>query len=253
MITKEQGVMTYSLDDYVYKIDANAIADLDQELARKYGAGNYSLEDSIPLVAKTIYEVALTLDEESVVTRQKISYFTPKKDFGVGEDFNNDYPLERVETYIYEYDEKGSVLNVRLFVDKYSPGNAKDYVSRELYKCEYEYHGGKIVTNRIYTVNNQSEESWVLMEDRIYTYSGNNLVSVKGDGYSLEKNYSDTRTLSLNLNGETTSYALDEYGFLVKSDNGKGEVMNVTYESGNGNFYHLYRLDREQEGFPVIK
>ena len=48
-------------------------------------------------------------------------------------------------------------------------------------------------------------------------------------------------------------HALDEYGFLVKSDNGKGEVMNVTYESGNGNFYHLYRLDREQEGFPVIK
>ena len=39
----------------------------------------------------------------------------------------------------------------------------------------------------------------------------------------------------------------------LKSDNGKGEVMNVTYESGNGNFYHLYRLDREQEGFPVTK
>ena len=103
VITKEQGVMTYSLDDYVYKIDADAIADLDQELTLKYGAGNYSLEDSIPLVAKTIYEVALTLDEESMVTRQKISYFTPKKDFGVGEDFNNDFPLERVETYILFY------------------------------------------------------------------------------------------------------------------------------------------------------
>ena len=40
---------------------------------------------------------------------------------------------------------------------------------------------------------------------------------------------------------------------LIKSDNGKGEVINVTYEPGNGNFYHLYRLDREQEGFPVTK
>ena len=253
VITKEQGVMTYSLDDYVYKSDADAIADLDQELTLKYGAGNYSLEDSIPLVAKTIYEVALTLDEESMVTRQKISYFTPKKDFGVGEDFNNDFPLERVETYIYEYDEKGNVLNVRLFVDKYDPENARDYVSRELYKYEYEYHGGKIVANRIYTVDNRSEESWVLMEDRNYTYSGNNLVSVEGDGYLLERNYSDARTLSLNLNGENTSYVLNEYNFLIKSDNGKGEVMNVTYEPGNGNFYHMYRLDREQEGFPVIK
>ena len=55
-------------------------------------------------------------------------------------------------------------------------------MSRELYKYEYEYHGGKIVKNRIYTVNDQSEERWVLMEDRNYTYSGNNLVSVKGDG-----------------------------------------------------------------------
>lgn len=252
-ITKEQGVMTYSLDDYVYKIDADAIADLDRELALKYGVGNYSLEDSIPLVAKTVYEVALTFDEESMVTRQKISYFTPKKDFGVGEDFDNNYPLERVETYIYEYDEGGNVLNVRLFIDKYRPENAKDYVSRELYKYEYEYHGGKIVTNRIYRVNNHSEESWDLINERAYAYSGNGLMSVKGDGYSLERIYSDARAFSLNLNGAVTSYTLNEYGFLIKSDNGKGEVMNVTYEPGNGNFYHLYRLDREQEGFPVIK
>lgn len=72
-----------------------------------------------------------------------------------------------------------------------------------------EYHGEMIVTNRIYTVNDQSEESWVLMEDRNYTYSGNNLVSVKGDGYSLDRNYSDARTLSLNLNGEITSYDIE--------------------------------------------
>ena len=109
------------------------------------------------------------------------------------------------------------------------------------------------MTNRIYMVNNHSESSWDLINDRVYTYSGNNLISVKGDGYLLEKNFRDARTLSLNLNGETTSYTLDEYGFLVKSDNGKGGVINVTYEPGNGNFYHLYRLDREQEGFPVIK
>ena len=93
--------------------------------------------------------------------------------------------------------------------------------------------------------------SW--FDCRMFRYSGNNLVSVKGDGYSLDRNYSDARTLSLNLNGEITSYVLNEYNFLIKSDNGKGEVMNVTYEPGNGNFYHMYRLDREQEGFPVIK
>ena len=78
------------------------------------------------------------------------------------------------------------------------------------------------MTNRIYQVNKHSELSWDLINERGYTYSGGSLISVKGDGYLLEKNYSDTRTLSLNLNGEMTSCALDEYGFLVKSDNGKG-------------------------------
>ena len=67
--------------------------------------------------------------------------------------------------------------------------------------------------NRIYQVNNHSESSWDLINDRMYTYSGNNLVSVKGDGYSLDRNYSDARTLSLNLNGEITSYVLNEYNF----------------------------------------
>ena len=46
----------------------------------------------------------------------------------------------------------------------------------------------------------------------------------RGDGYSLDRNYSDARTLSLNLNEEITSYVLNEYNFLIKSDNGKGEM-----------------------------
>ena len=161
--------------------------------------------------------------------------------------------MDYKETFIYEYGEGASIVNVRSFYDTFAPDDAQNYETRTLYKYEYVYDGKRIMKNRIYQVNNHSESSWDLINDRMYTYSGNNLVSVKGDGYSLDRNYSDARTLSLNLNGEITSYVLNEYNFLIKSDNGKGEVMNVTYEPGNGNFYHMYRLDREQEGFPVIK
>ena len=47
-VTKEQGVITYAVNDYVYNVDADSIARLDLWLKEKYGTGNYSLEDSIP-------------------------------------------------------------------------------------------------------------------------------------------------------------------------------------------------------------
>ena len=252
-VTKEQGVITYAVNDYVYNVDADSIARLDLSLKGKYGVGNYSLEDSIPVIARTLYKVDVTLDEESMVTQQVFSYYIPKTDFGLGDDFDNTNTLDYKETFIYEYGEGVSIVNVRSFYDTFAPDDAKNYETRTLYKYEYLHDGKRIMKNRIYQVNNYSESSWDLINDRVYTYSGNNLVSVKGDGYSLDRNYSDARTLSLNLNEEITSYVLNEYNFLIKSDNGKGEVMNVTYEPGNGNFYHMYRLDREQEGFPVIK
>lgn len=252
-MTKEQGVITYAVNDYVNNVDADSIARLDLWLKGKYGVGNYSLEDSIPVIARTLYKVDVTLDEESMVTQQVFSYYIPKTDFGLGDDFDNTYTLDYKETFIYEYGEGASIVNVRSFYDTFAPDDAQNYETRTLYKYEYVYDGKRIMKNRIYQVNNHSESSWDLINDRMYTYSGNNLVSVKGDGYLLDRNYSDARTLSLNLNGEIMSYVLNEYNFLIKSDNGKGEVMNVTYEPGNGNFYHMYRLDREQEGFLVIK
>ena len=252
-VTKEQGVITYAVNDYVNNVDADSIARLDLWLKGKYGVGNYSLEDSIPVIARTLYKVDVTLDEDSMVTQQVFSYYIPKTDFGVGDDFDNNYTLDYKETFIYEYGEGASIVNVRSFYDTFAQDYAQNYETRTLYKYEYVYDGKRIMKNRIYQVNNHSESSWDLINDRMYTYSGNNLVSVKGDAYLLDRNYSDARTLSLNLNGEIMSYVLNEYNFLIKSYNGKGEVMNVTYEPGNGNFYHMYRLDREQEGFLVIK
>ena len=184
-VTKEQGVITYAVNDYVYNVDADSIARLDLWLKGKYGAGNYSLEDSIPVIARTLYKVDVTLDEESMVTQQVFSYYIPKTDFGLGDDFDNTYTLDYKETFIYEYGEGTSIVNVRSFYDTFAPDDAKNYETRTLYKYEYVYDGKRIVTNRIYQVNNHSELSWDLLNERGYAYSGGSLISVKGDGYLL--------------------------------------------------------------------
>lgn len=98
-VTKEQGVITYAVNDYVYNVDADSIARLDLWLKEKYGTGNYSLEDSIPVIARTLYKVDVTLDEESMVTQQVFSYYIPKTDFGLGDDFDNTYTLDYKETF----------------------------------------------------------------------------------------------------------------------------------------------------------
>ena len=214
-VTKEQGVITYAVNDYVNNVDADSIARLDLWLKGKYGAGNYSLEDSIPVIARTLYKVDVTLDEESMVTQQVFSYYIPKTDFGVRAMILI-IPIRWITRRLLftSMEKELRLLNVRSFYDTFVPDDAKNYETRTLYKYEYVYDGKRIVTNRIYQVNKHSELSWDLINERGYTYSGGSLISVKGDGYLLEKNYSDTRTLSLNLNGEMTSCALDEYGFL---------------------------------------
>ena len=163
-VTKEQGVTTYAVNDYVYNVDADSIARLDLSLKGKYGVGNYSLEDSIPVIARTLYKVDVTLDEESMVTQQVFSYYIPKTDFGLGDDFDNTYTLDYKETFIYEYGEGTSIVNVRSFYDTFAPDDAKNYETRTLYKYEYVYDGKRIMTNRIYMVNNHSESSWDLID-----------------------------------------------------------------------------------------
>ncbi len=86
--------------------------------------------------------------------------------FGLGDDFDNTYTLDYKETFIYEYGEGASIVNVRSFYDTFAPDDAQNYETRTLYKYEYVYDGKRIMKNRIYQVNNHSESSWDLINER---------------------------------------------------------------------------------------
>ena len=48
---------------------------------------------------------------------------------------------------------------------------------------------------------------------------------------------------------------MSEAKYMVGQKTIPNKICGYTYciRNNNGNFYHMYRLDREQEGFPVIK
>ena len=79
------------VNDWIPKIDSDSISRLDQFLKNKYGAGNYSLKDSIPLVGRVLYSQKVDLYEDGRIKRQSVVHYTPREDVGTGEDFDNSY------------------------------------------------------------------------------------------------------------------------------------------------------------------
>ena len=102
------------VNDWIPKIDSDSISRLDQFLKNKYGAGNYSLKDSIPLVGRVLYSQKVDLYEDGRIKRQSVVHYTPREDVGTGEDFDNSYLKTYRTINTYEYNEnypKGQVYD----------------------------------------------------------------------------------------------------------------------------------------------
>ena len=69
------------VNDWIPKIDSDSISRLDQFLKNKYGAGNYSLKDSIPLVGRVLYSQKVDLYEDGRIKRQSVVHYTPREGF----------------------------------------------------------------------------------------------------------------------------------------------------------------------------
>lgn len=247
-IKREQGKIHYELRDYVPSIDADSIARLDQALQGLHGAGNYNLEDSIPLTSTRV--MLLTLQTtEGVVMSQQFTYYQPTTDFGTGSAFRPVYSTKNREAFVYEYGDKGSVQTCRILEDVMDPENAQSY-TRTGYKAEYEFAGDEVKGCAISQAG-QYENNWNLLRNLTYNYAGNELVSITGDGYSLQRSNAGGK-LSVTENGVITNYTLNEQGLPVKIEEANGRVMNIEYEPGDGDFEIFTRIDRRQMGFPVI-
>ena len=105
------------VNDWIPKIDSDSISRLDQFLKNKYGAGNYSLKDSIPLVGRVLYSQKVDLYEDGRIKRQSVVHYTPREDVGTGEDFDNSYLKTYRTINTYEYNENSNICINRLYHD----------------------------------------------------------------------------------------------------------------------------------------
>lgn len=249
-IQRSQGKVTYRLKDYVPAVDADSVARLDARLKGLYGAGNYTLEDSIPLTSTDL--MILTVGtEEGVVISQQFTYYQPKSDFGTGGNFSPRYSIRNRESYVFEYGEGASIVTCRSLVDIYDPEDSQSY-TRSGYKSEYGFSGQQLKECAVYEAGDQYEGNWKRLRNLIYTYSGQDLVSISGDGYSLQRNYTGGKLVSVVENGVTTSYTMNEQNFCTQVEDANGRVMHIEYEAGDGDFEIFNRLDMRQRGMPVI-
>lgn len=247
----ESGIVSYNIYDFVNAIDADSVKRLDTRLREKYGE-NYSLIDSIPLVARRLLNVKVVFNR-GLLESQEIAYYKPLANVGVGKTFDNNYYLTKKERMIYEYNEDEDIVNVRSFEDVYPVYKLPTYYIRETHKSEYLFDGRVVVGKNEYLLDADSESSWSLITAKKYEYTGTNIAKISGENYEMQLSYSGNSLSSVDLNGKITTYSINDKNLVTKIDHSVDDFMTIEYEHGHGDVMFLTKLDVEQEGFPKIK
>lgn len=240
----------YTIADRVYKVDSDSIRRLDEKLAAKHGAGNYSLEDSIPLSIQSLCKYQMTLNEEGSMKTQTIIEYQPGSGTGTGPDYDYEYNKYRQSIHSYEYDEDGKVVAQRTFVDIYDPDDEDKY-TRSISKNEFVYSANQLKT--IIEYKAPGGENFTEANRYEYGYSGNKLASITGKGFSKQISYNGERISNIVSNGSTYAYEFDNNGYVTKIDNGQGNYMNIKYEAGHGNISQFLSILEIMMGSPYIK
>ena len=233
-LMRSSGYLTYFIQDYVPMIDKDSIQRLDAKLTDKYGTGNYDLWDSIPKSAESIVEATIYLYTDGRIKKSNIKNYKPnEKNEAVGEEFAYSYILETTTASTYEYNANSNICVNRIMSDQHNPVD-KELYERSLYKTEIGYDGNKITSLIWFTA--PSGENFIENNRYDYTYSGNQVTAINGEGFTRKFTYNGKQVTMTTNNSETTTYELDSHGNVVKMNDGKGNVYQIEYESGNGNF-----------------
>lgn len=240
----------YTVTDFVYKIDTDSIQRLDEKLANKHGAGNYSLEDSIPFSAESLYKNQIILNEEGSVAKQTIVEYVPGSGSGTGTDYDYKYDKYRQFIHVYEYNENGNAVAQRSFTDLFDLNDA-DKFTRTIAKNEFEYAGNLLRTVIEYA--GPGGENFTEANRYHFTYSGNKLTSVTGKEFTKQFSYNGERISTIVCNGTTYTYEFDNNGNVTKIDDGQGNYMNIKYEAGHGNISEFLPVLEILMGSPYIR
>lgn len=240
----------YSILDYIPNIDPDSIHRMDERFKILYGSGHYSLWDSVPKVARAIMEQDIYLYPDGRMERQISRTYKPRKDVGItGINFNNNYILLTTVYNTYEYDWDSNIHINRIMSDIHDPDD-KDLYERSLYKDEIIYSKGLLKGVISYAANNGSS----FKENNRYnfSYNGHQLTAINGTNFTRQFAYKDSK-LTLTTNGAETQYEFDENGYVTKINDGQGNIFNITYEAGNGNFSIFTPVHEQMLNTPFVK
>lgn len=233
-IVRGTGYITYSLHDYVPTVDKDSINRLDASLEARYGSGNYYLWDSIPKTTQSLLETTLYLYTDGRIKKQVVWNYSPNANQeATGEDFDYHYTLSTTTSSTYEYNTQSDVYINRIMYDVHDPID-KDLYVRSLYKTEALYEGNRIQSLIWFTV--PSGENFTEYNRYNYTYNQNQISAIQGEGFSRKFTYSGNQVSMTTDGSGTVTYELDTHGNVVKMDDGKGNVYQIEYEPGHGNF-----------------
>lgn len=182
--------------------------------------------------------------DDNLLKSLDLDYYGPQEDGWY-------YERKRKSRERYEYDEKGRLICVRI---------SGDYKQDEpLLKKEYSYDREQMTGWVCYLYET---DHWAAKEQVTMTYAGE-LSEVDyydvATGRSVRKetfDYNGGLLSGIVSSGDVTgkvSYTLNEEGYVTRIDAGNGQVMNIRYESGNGNFSLFTPLTERINGHPYIR
>lgn len=222
----------YILNDYIPSIDQDSIQRLDKQLKEKHGEGNYSLWDSIPKSAETIWDANVYYYTDGRIKKIVVKNYLPNaKSEEVGDDFDYKYILKNKISSTYEYNENSDIIIDRIMYDEYDPTD-KDIYERSLYKTEALYDKNKIASFLWFKA--EGGENFTEFNRYNYTYNGNQLSAIQGENFSRQFTYNGNQ-ITITTNGIQTSYKLDEHGNVIEMSDDRGNIYKIKYEKGNGN------------------
>ncbi len=234
-MVQSTGAWSLFLNDYVPTIDQDSIVRLDNQLKEQYGAGNYSLADSIPQTSQTLQELSVYLYTDGRVKKSVVKQYVPNPNrYATGQDFKYAYILSTTTSSTYEYNSNSDVCVNRIMYDVHDPID-KDLYTRTLYKTEARYEANRIMSLSWFRA--KGGDNFTEYNRYDYIYNGNHQLSgIQGDNFSRKFTYNGNQVIMTTDNTETITYELDTHGNVVKMNDGAGNSWQIEYERGNGNF-----------------
>lgn len=208
-----------------------------------------TLETGTGYVAQTLVDLTLTM-EDQVVKSSEVKYYGPVNQQDNEESYT--YELKKMIFERYEYDQDGHLIIVRTSGDP--------DLDEPLGKYEYNYHDGQLDG---WTGFEYEGINWVAKIKAKLTYTANlSGISYFSQAGNWESDYMESfeyhnnvlsKIVTTGNKSATIDYQFNAEGYVTNIDYGNGNLMEIKYETGNGNFALLTPLSERIKGYPYIK